>query len=102
MPPGLSGTLYTLEEHFLYVGPLLRSEPHAHHAGQIMWVPDGIALRTREGLKYEKSFVDNSQILIAHLRGKPECRDLMSELLVVSGNDADQGSGMPSRTSDGG
>ncbi|MFO7179329.1 MAG: protein kinase [Pseudomonadota bacterium] len=61
-----------------------------------------IALRTREGLKYEKSFVDNSQILIAHLRGKPECRDLMSELLVVSGNDADQGSGMPSRTSDGG
>ena len=60
-----------------------------------------IALRTREGLKYEKSFVDSSQTLIAHLRGKPECRDLMSELLAMSGNDADPGSAMPSRAADG-
>jgi AraC-like DNA-binding protein len=45
MPARLSGTLFTLEDHFMYVGPLLRSAPHAHHAGQIMWVPDGIALQ---------------------------------------------------------
>jgi AraC-like DNA-binding protein len=45
MPKSLSGTLFTLEDHFMYVGPLLRSAPHAHHAGQIMWVPDGIALQ---------------------------------------------------------
>lgn len=46
MAESLSGTLYGLEDHFLYVGPLLRSELHAHHAGQIMWVPAGISLQT--------------------------------------------------------
>lgn len=45
MLTSLSGTLYTLEDHFMYVGPLVRSAPHAHHAGQIMWVPDGIWLQ---------------------------------------------------------
>jgi AraC-like DNA-binding protein len=29
----------------MYVGPLVPSAMHAHHAGQIMWVPDGVALR---------------------------------------------------------
>jgi serine/threonine-protein kinase len=39
-----------------------------------------VALRTREGLKYEKSFADAFSLLTNHLKGKPECRDLMNEL----------------------
>jgi serine/threonine-protein kinase len=45
-----------------------------------------VAARSREGLKYEKSFLDASQSLIRHLKGKPECRDLMAELLSMSGS----------------
>lgn len=39
-----------------------------------------VAARAREGLKYEKVFQDASNVLVNHLRGKPECRDLMNEL----------------------
>lgn len=56
MAAGLSGTLYTLADHFLYVGPLLRSEPHAHHAGQIMWVPGGIRLRAGDAPPRQTTF----------------------------------------------
>jgi serine/threonine-protein kinase len=44
-----------------------------------------VALRTREGLKYEKSFTDAFSLLTNHLKGKPECRDLMNELTSGSG-----------------
>jgi AraC-like DNA-binding protein len=37
--------LYALEESFMYVGPLVASALHSHHAGQIMWVPEGLWLR---------------------------------------------------------
>jgi serine/threonine-protein kinase len=40
-----------------------------------------ITQRTREGVTYERSFSDASNALLAHLRTKPECRDLVSELL---------------------
>ena len=40
-----------------------------------------VAVRTREGLGFEKGFSEVSNLLLAHLRGKPECRDLMTELL---------------------
>jgi serine/threonine-protein kinase len=40
-----------------------------------------VAVRSREGLAFEKAFTDQSNILVAHLRSKPECRDLMNELL---------------------
>jgi len=40
-----------------------------------------VAVRTREGLGFEKGFSEVSNLLLAHLRGKPECRDLMNELL---------------------
>jgi eukaryotic-like serine/threonine-protein kinase len=43
-----------------------------------------VAGRTREGLKFEKTFADSSSALIAHLRGKPECRELMGELNAPS------------------
>jgi eukaryotic-like serine/threonine-protein kinase len=39
-----------------------------------------VANRSREGLRYEKLFLDSSSLLIGHLRGKPECRELMAEL----------------------
>ena len=40
-----------------------------------------VAVRTREGLGFEKGFSEVSNLLLGHLRGKPECRDLMTELL---------------------
>jgi eukaryotic-like serine/threonine-protein kinase len=40
-----------------------------------------VALRTREGVTFEKSFSEGSNLLLGHLRTKPECRDLVSELL---------------------
>jgi hypothetical protein len=41
-----------------------------------------VAARAREGLKFEKVFLDASAILIAHLKGRPECRDLMNEIMA--------------------
>ena len=43
-----------------------------------------VANRTREGLKYERDFNESSNVLIAMLKGKPECRELMSELNAPS------------------
>ncbi len=40
-----------------------------------------VASRTREGLSFEKSFLEASNVLVGHLRGKPECRDLMAGFL---------------------
>ena len=39
-----------------------------------------VAARAKEGLKFEKAFQDASAVLVSHLRGKPECRDLLAEL----------------------
>lgn len=41
-----------------------------------------VAARAREGLKFEKVFLDASTVLIAHLKGRPECRDLMNEIMA--------------------
>ncbi|MEB2310621.1 MAG: protein kinase [Sorangiineae bacterium] len=43
-----------------------------------------VAARSREGLKYEKSFHESAALLGAHLKGRPECRDLMAELSASS------------------
>jgi serine/threonine-protein kinase len=43
-----------------------------------------VAARAREGLKYERQFQDSTQVLVTHLKGKPECRDLMNELIASS------------------
>ncbi len=40
-----------------------------------------VAARTREGLKFEEAFTKASGTLISHLKGKPECRELMNEIL---------------------
>lgn len=49
-----------------------------------------VAARTREGLGFEKSFSEASNLLLGHLRGKPECRDLVSELLNMNANGGNQ------------
>jgi serine/threonine-protein kinase len=41
-----------------------------------------VASRTREGLTFEKAFGEASAALLSHLRSKPECRDLVNELLA--------------------
>jgi serine/threonine-protein kinase len=40
-----------------------------------------VAARVREGLGYEKSYSDVTTLLMNHLKGKAECRDLFQELL---------------------
>jgi serine/threonine-protein kinase len=39
-----------------------------------------VSARTREGLAFEKSFTEVTTVLVTHLKGKPECRDLLLEL----------------------
>jgi serine/threonine-protein kinase len=57
-----------------------------------------VAVRTREGLGFEKGFSEVSNLLLNHLRGKPECRDLVTELM-----NANQPNGpTPSASSDSG
>ncbi|HTQ08411.1 MAG TPA: protein kinase [Polyangiaceae bacterium] len=48
-----------------------------------------VAMRTREGLKFEKTFVEAYSQLTSHLKGRPECRDLMNELQAGSGEAPD-------------
>src|SRR5580658_9324338 len=42
-----------------------------------------VAERTREGIAYEKSFSEVSTLLLNHLKGKPEARDLLQELIAA-------------------
>jgi serine/threonine-protein kinase len=59
-----------------------------------------VAARAREGLKYEKSFFDASNVLMTHLKGKPECRELMNEVTQTSGEQENpqQSPGAPKST----
>ncbi|MBM4363632.1 MAG: hypothetical protein FJ104_13200, partial [Deltaproteobacteria bacterium] len=38
-----------------------------------------VAAKTRDGLKFEESYSKASASLLAHLKGKPECRELLAE-----------------------
>jgi AraC-like DNA-binding protein len=44
MAERLTGAFYTYQTHFLYVGPLIASSRHAHHAGQVVWAPSGFVV----------------------------------------------------------
>ena len=48
--------------------------------------------------KYEKSFFESSNVLMTHLKGKPECRELMNEL--TAGEPDPQQSPGPSRAAE--
>ena len=54
-----------------------------------------VAARTREGLGFEKAFSDASQLLLTHLKGKAEARDLLQDLLANM-HGAPQGGSKPS------
>lgn len=45
----LTGAVYTFETHFLYVGPLIASARHKHHAGQIISAPEGLVVEDEAG-----------------------------------------------------
>jgi serine/threonine-protein kinase len=44
-----------------------------------------VATRAREGLEYEERFDKASNAIIAHLKGKPECRELLNEFIATGG-----------------
>lgn len=59
-----------------------------------------VASRTRDGLSFEKSFSEFSNLLLAHLKQKPDARDLIQELMSnmqapVSGNVSIKTTGTP-------
>ena len=58
-----------------------------------------VAARAREGLKYEKSFFEASNVLMTNLKGKPECRELMNELTAGEHENPQPPPG-PSRSAD--
>lgn len=41
-----------------------------------------VASRTREGVAFEKAFAEVSNVLLSHLKNKPEARDLLNELMT--------------------
>ncbi len=41
-----------------------------------------VAARTREGIAFEKAFSEVSNLLLGHLKNKPEARDLLNELMT--------------------
>src|ERR1700761_3662671 len=53
MAARLTGALYTFETHFFYVGALIASARHKHHAGQVMWVPGGLVFEDEHGGRSE-------------------------------------------------
>lgn len=44
-----------------------------------------VAQRAREGLSYEEAFKETSNFIVRHLRGKPECRELLNAF-ISAGN----------------
>jgi serine/threonine protein kinase len=51
-----------------------------------------VAKRARDGLGYEEAFKETSNFIVRHLRGKPECRDLLNQFI----GSGDQGGPRPS------
>ncbi|MFW5876055.1 MAG: protein kinase domain-containing protein [Myxococcota bacterium] len=59
---------------------------------------DRIATRVREALGYEKDFTEYSALLVRHLRGRPECRELLESVIseMKLPNEGGNGSGTQS------
>jgi AraC-like DNA-binding protein len=47
----LTGVLYTYQTHVLYVGAVIASSRHEHHAGQVMWAPGGLVVEDEDGAR---------------------------------------------------
>ncbi len=55
-----------------------------------------VATRAREGFEYEEQFEKASRSIVAHLKGKPECRDLLNEFIANGGVPSGNGHSPPS------
>lgn len=49
-----------------------------------------VAARSRDGLRYEEGFGNASSVLLSHLKGKPECRDLLNEFISSTDGNSQQ------------
>jgi AraC-like DNA-binding protein len=49
MAARLTGVLYTYQTHVLYLGALVASSLHQHHAGQVLWAPGGLVVEHADG-----------------------------------------------------
>ncbi len=58
-----------------------------------------VAVRTREGIQYERAFREVTGVLITHMKTKPEARDLLQELMTTlqGGSAAKSNAGAESR-----
>jgi AraC-like DNA-binding protein len=53
MAARLTGVLYSYRTHVLYVGALIASARHQHHAGQVLWVPGGLVVQDQDGARHQ-------------------------------------------------
>lgn len=44
-----------------------------------------VAAKAREGLEYEERFEQVTRIVVSHLKGKPECRELLNDFITNAG-----------------
>ena len=44
-----------------------------------------VAAKAREGLEYEERFEQATRVVVSHLKGKPECRELLNEFITNGG-----------------
>lgn len=51
MAERLTGVVYAYETHILFVGALVATARHKHHAGQVMWVPGGVDVEGEDGVR---------------------------------------------------
>jgi serine/threonine-protein kinase len=51
-----------------------------------------VAKRARDGLAYEEAFKETSNFIVRHLRGKPECRELLDEFVSSGGQNTTRSS----------
>lgn len=44
-----------------------------------------VAAKAREGLEYEERFEQVTRVVVTHLKGKPECRELLNDFITNAG-----------------
>lgn len=44
-----------------------------------------VAAKAREGLEYEERFEQVTRVVVSHLKGKPECRELLNDFITNAG-----------------
>lgn len=57
MAERLTGVFYLYQTHFFYLGALIASSRHQHHAGQVLWAPDGLVVDDEEGRRQVSLYV---------------------------------------------